>query len=402
MALVTYSTKPRGGVVHTLHLGEALHAIDEPVEVFALAEPGLGFFRATTVPHTLFPAPRWAPTLEDRVFRAVDALAEGLATLPLGDFDVIHVQDCIAARAATRVRDQGVAIPVVRTVHHVDDFTTPALVDCQHRSVVEPDHVLAVSEFWRAELTALYGVHAEVVYNGADGQRFTAPPAVDPFELRSRAGAVGRFLILTVGGIEPRKGSYELIEALAAVRMKVDPSPVLAVVGGHSFQDHRAYRERALQHAAELGLVIGRDIVLLGTVSDDELTGWYRAADGFVFPSVKEGWGIAVLEAMAAGLPVVASDIPVFREYLHHEVSALLPPAGNAVALADAIHRLVSDAALRGRLGKAGPQVSARFTWEASARRHAAVYRRLAAAGLRTSRQYSCRPGVLPTSPSPS
>ena len=103
---------------------------------------------------------------------------------------------------------------------------------------------------------------------------------------------------------------------------------MLAVVGGHSFQDYRAYRDAALAGLPELGLELGRDVVLLGTVSDDELPAWYRAADAFAFPSVKEGWGLAVLEALSAGLPVVASDIPVFREYLTDGRDALLvPPA---------------------------------------------------------------------------
>ncbi len=63
-------------------------------------------------------------------------------------------------------------------------------------------------------------------------------------------------------------------------------------------------------------LLFSDNVVLLGTVPDDELPSWYTAADVLAFPSTKEGWGLAVLEAMSAGLPVVASDLPVFREYL--------------------------------------------------------------------------------------
>ena len=92
---------------------------------------------------------------------------------------------------------------------------------------------------------------------------------------------------------------------------------MLAVVGGHSFQDYRAYRDRVLASLPGLGLRLDDDVVLLGTVPDAELPAWYAAADVLAFPSTKEGWGLAVLEAMSAGLPVVASDLPVFREYLH-------------------------------------------------------------------------------------
>ena len=70
---------------------------------------------------------------------------------------MLHTQDCISARAAARVRDAGAPVRVVRTVHHVDDFTTPALVECQRRSIVDPDLVLVVSEDWRTRLGDDYG-----------------------------------------------------------------------------------------------------------------------------------------------------------------------------------------------------------------------------------------------------
>ena len=129
---------------------------------------------------------------------------------------------------------------------------------------------------------------------------------------------------------------------------------VLAVVGGHTFFDYRAYRDGALARLPELGLVEGRDVLLLGTVSEADLGGWYRAADAFAFPSVKEGFGLVVLEALAAGLPVVASDIPVFAEYLRDGESALLVPPNDPAALAGALGRLAADPALRRRLADGG------------------------------------------------
>jgi glycosyltransferase involved in cell wall biosynthesis len=152
---------------------------------------------------------------------------------------------------------------------------------------------------------------------------------------------------------------------------------VLALVGGHSFRDHSAYRELVLRRAQELGLVEGNDLVNLGTVPDAELAGWYHAADAFVFPSVNEGWGLAVLEALATGLPVLATDIEVFREYLTDETALLVPPR-NAEKLASALVSLATDAHLRDRLARAGPEVAGRFTWEACATRHIAIYRAVA------------------------
>ncbi|HEY4939228.1 MAG TPA: MSMEG_0565 family glycosyltransferase [Actinomycetota bacterium] len=377
IALVTYSTRPRGGPVHTVELAEALQALGCPVHVFAIGDPGAGFFRALAVPHTIFPGPQSAGTLEERVFASVDALAAGLAAAVPGRFDVVHVQDCIASTAAMALREANPCLPLVRTVHHLDDFTTSALVNCQHRSVLEPDHLLVVSEFWRRALRDGYGVEATVVTNGVDAGRFAARNGATAQRsvLRDRAGADGRFLFLTVGGIEPRKGSLHLMEALAALKGELDPPPMLAVVGGHSFQDHAAYREGALARASDLGLT-ERDVVILGTVPDAEMPGWYQAADTFVFPSVKEGFGLVVLEAMAAGLPVVASDIPVFLEFLGGG-KALLARAGSSASLASAMRRAVTDRAERARLAAGGPALAAHFSWERTARQHLDFYERV-------------------------
>lgn len=373
VALVTYSTKPRGGVVHTLSLAEALTEAGADVTVVALGDPGQGFFRAVRTKYEIVPAPAAAETLEDRVFQSVDALAAGLSAMT-DRFDIFHTQDCIAARAAARVRDAGAGTPVVRTVHHVDDFTTQALIDCQRQAILEPDVVLVVSQHWRTLLKDEYGVDAGVVYNGVDRMRFGAISAERRRALRAEVGADDRFLFLAVGGIEPRKGSVHLLEALGRLKAEMNPSPVLAVVGGHSFQDYREYREAALGSLPALGLELDRDVVLLGTVADDELPAWYAAADALAFPSLKEGWGLAVLEAMSSRLPVVTSDIPVFREYLTPGRDALLVPAGDSDALAGVMRSLVDDDALRERLRTAGARVAARFTWEAAASRHLSLY----------------------------
>ena len=378
VGLVTYSVKPRGGVVHTLALAEALHAAGYPVRVIALGDPGAGFFRPVAAPFTIIAAPASLPTLEERVFANVDALAAGLGPLA-AEFPILHTQDCISARAACRVRD-GVAGPppvVVRTVHHVDDFTSPSLIDCQRQAILEPDRILVVSERWQQILADEYRTSAEVVHNGVDFTRFRSADPDLAAALRQRAGAADRPLILAVGGIEPRKGSDTLMAAIAALSRSAGRAgrrPVLAVVGGHSFQDYREYRDRVLSSLPGLGLRLDDDVVLLGTVPDAELPGWYAAADVLAFPSTKEGWGLAVLEAMSAGLPVVVSDLPVFREYLRPDQDALMVPVNDAAALAAALGTVLDDAALADRLRAAGYQVCARFTWDRCAAEHQRIY----------------------------
>jgi glycosyltransferase-like protein len=386
IALVSYSTKPRGGVVHTLSLGEALAARGVPVHVFALGAPGGSFFRPVDVPFTLIQAPDHLPTLQERVFASVDALEAGLGKVA-GDFDILHTQDCISARAAARVRDAGAEVTVVRTVHHVDDFTTPALIECQRQAILEPDRVIVVSNDWHERLRDEYGVASQIIHNGVDTARFGPIEARTRSELRRRAGVEQRFVFLAVGGVEPRKGSVHLFRALAelvraeqpgrggSTRGTVARRPALVIIGGHSFQDYTDYRESALARLGDLGLELGRDVILAGTVTDEELHHWYRSADALAFPSLKEGWGLAVLEAMSADLPVVSSDIAVLQEYLTDHVDAVLTRAGDAADLARGMREVMADAALRERLVRGGREVAQRFTWARAAAAHEDVYR---------------------------
>jgi glycosyltransferase involved in cell wall biosynthesis len=409
VGLITYSVKPRGGAVHTVHLAEALHAAGYPVRVIALGDPDVGFFRPVRAPVTIIPAPPHLPTLEERVFASVAALAEGLAPLAAA-YPVLHTQDCISARAACQVRTASHVRAVLRTVHHVDDFTSPSLIECQRQAILEPDRILVVSEHWRDLLYHEYGTKAQVVHNGVDAARFQAADPGQAGEVRQRAGAADRPLILSVGGIEPRKGSDTLVQAIAALKQaalkqaalkqaalkqaalkqaalkqaalkQAARDPVLAVVGGHSFQDYRPYRDRVLASLPGLGLRLDDDVVLVGTVPDAELPAWYAAADVLAFPSTKEGWGLAVLEAMSAGVPVVASDLPVFREYLTSGRDALLVPVDDAPALASALTAVLDDPDLAASLREAAFATAQRFTWARSAAEHQAIYASLALDG---------------------
>jgi len=375
VAVLTYSTQPRGGVVHSLSLAEALQAQGVDVCLVGLGPADGGFYRPTTVPIHLFPAVEEAGTLDEKVFASVDSLAEGLATL-VGSVDLLHAQDCISARAAARVRDAGAGLPVLRTVHHIDDFTTEALVHCQRRAVIEPDRLLVVSEQWRTIIRAEFGREADVVRNGVDPGRF--PPIDDERRraLRASVGGDTRPVLLTVGGVEPRKGSRELFRALSLLRDR-GADPVLVMLGGHSFQDYEAYRQAVLAELPAMGLELGRDIVQLGTVDETTLGEWFRSADALAFPSTKEGFGLVVLEAMAADLPVVASSIPVFAEFLTDGADALLPTVGDAGSIADALARVLTDTTLRATLVDGGRALVPQYSWQATAARHREVYQEM-------------------------
>ncbi len=390
VALITYSTKPRGGVSHTLALGEALHASGYPVLIVGLGDPAQGFFRPVAAPTLIVPAPAPPPDggLEAKVDANIDALEAALGDVA-ARYPVLHTQDCISARAAARVRDAALTTAaarptVVRTVHHVDDFDTEKLMDCQRQAILEPDLVLVVSRLWQQILAADYGVRAELAGNGVTVERFAT---VDPGlvrRLRQEVAPAGP-LILSVGGIEPRKGTDTLVRALARLRPAAPPGarsraqpPVLAVIGGHSFQDHRWYRDQVLAELPALGLTAGpgpgHDVIELGTVPDEEIPAWYQAADVLAFPSTKEGFGLAPLEAMAAGTPAIVSDLPVFAEWLQPGRDALQVPVGDDVALAAALDRVLTNENLAARLRAAGHRLATQHSWAAEAQRHQRLY----------------------------
>jgi glycosyltransferase-like protein len=377
IAMLTYSVKPRGGVVHAVAVAEALAGRGHEVELFALARAGETLFRPTRVPlrlvrHTPVDAP-----FDERIQAMLEAYTEGLRPR-LSGFDVIHSQDCLSANAALALRDEGVVDHVIRTVHHVDDFTSPSLVECQDRSIAAPDHVLCVSPPWVDRLAREYGVHAGLVPNGVDPRRFRPPRDRAERERARRAAGLGdRFTVLTVGGIEPRKGSITLLEGFAELRRTV-PDALLLIAGGTTLFDYRHELARFAERAGELGVT--EHVRRLGALDQDEIERLFRAADAFAFPSVKEGFGLAALEAVAAGLPLVASDLDVFRGFLADGESALLTPVGDAGALARALARVAHDEALRARLRAGGAQVVARHTWAASARAHERAYERMAVA----------------------
>ena len=167
IALLTYSTRPRGGVVHTLALAEALAASGNDVDVWSLGRGGdATFFRAVDprVGIRLVPFPD-GPTGEsvgERIIRSIAVLA---AAFDDSEYDIVHAQDCISANAVPRC---------VRTIHHLDTFTTPQLVACHEAAIRRPYAHICVSAAVAAEVRAGWGITATVIPNGVDAARFAA------------------------------------------------------------------------------------------------------------------------------------------------------------------------------------------------------------------------------------
>ena len=377
VAMLTYSVRPRGGVVHAIAVSEALAARGHEVELFAVGPPGARFFRAPRVPARVVEhTPPPDAGFDGRIAATIAAYRDGLRPLLRGGrFDVVHAQDCISANAALALREDGTIGAVLRTVHHVDEFRSPSLIACQIRSIAAPDRVLCVSAPWIARVREEFGVKAGLVGNGVDTARYRpARDAAERSAARAAAGLGDRLAILTVGGIEPRKGSLTLLDAFAAARRALpERRPVLLVAGGATLFDYRDEIDRFHARADALGL--DGDLRVLGPVEDAELERLYRAADVFALPSTKEGFGLAVLEALAAGLPAVVSDLDVFRGFLGDGDSALLARAGDPEALAAALVRVARDPALADRLRAGGRAVAQRHSWARVAAAHEAAYR---------------------------
>ncbi|MFC0447500.1 MSMEG_0565 family glycosyltransferase [Rhodococcus jostii] len=350
IALLTYSTKPRGGVVHTLALAEALARQGADVTVWSLGRGGDdAFFRkvdhAVTVRIVPFAA-RDGEDVGDRILRSIAVLAEAFTP---DAYDIVHAQDCISANAVGRC---------IRTIHHLDQFTTPSLAACHERAIVEPYARICVSEAVAAEVRAGWGLEPTVIPNGVDSARFEKA-AADEAGRRRWAGELGDY-VLAVGGIEPRKGSIDLVEAYALLR-RDRPDLRLVIAGGETLFDYRSYRDDFDTRCTQLGVQPN----ILGTVDDDALPALVAQATVFAFLSTKEGFGLAAMEALAAGVPVVARDLPVLREVFGSTVRF----ASTHQQMADALRR-PSDADQVDR----GRSLARAHSWDDAASAHLDFY----------------------------
>lgn len=382
IALFTYSTKPRGGVVHTLNLAEQLARLGHQVHIYALST-GEGFFRPVSVSYTLIPCSTVAgETMDEKVKRYISTYSQTLASMK-EDHDIYHAEDCISANALLELRNRGLVKFFIRTVHHVDDFTSQSLIDCQLKSILKPDHIIVVSKFWENELHSRYSLNPVVINNGVDVEKFRIPGADGIKEKAKESFSVGGCkVVLSIGGIEPRKNTLTILRAfsLANYYFKAKSERLVWLIGGgETLFDYRAYREKFFSEVTGLGLKLDEDIILLGNVADDSMVELYAAGDVFAFPSVKEGWGLVVLEAMASGLPVIASNIEPLIEYLRDgENSMLVPPLNNDM-LVERIMRVLLDAELRDKLVENGRKTAEAYSWGNTALRHEEFYMRILA-----------------------
>ncbi|HXJ19373.1 MAG TPA: MSMEG_0565 family glycosyltransferase [Polyangia bacterium] len=324
VGIFTYSTVPRGSVVHAAALADALTEAGWDATLYALHKDGRGFFRPLRARLRLVPAAPAPPTTAALVRQRAGELTDFLAAAG-ADHDVLHAQDCLSASGLLAAREAGVIhAPIARTVHHLEAFADAELSRCQNRSIRDVDFRFAVSRTTRHEVAAAFGFSCHLVGNGVDVDRLRL---LDPERLafwRTRlAGA--RPLVLAVGGVEPRKNSLRALQAFACFHAR-RPDARLWIAGGASALDHSAYRAAYDGALAELPPATRDAIVELGVLPEADLVALFALADVAMLPSLDEGFGLVALEALAAGVPLVASNRAPFTEFLDGGCATLVDP----------------------------------------------------------------------------
>ncbi|KQY37911.1 MULTISPECIES: glycosyltransferase family 4 protein [Nocardia] len=274
------------------------------------------------------------------------------------DFDVLHIHEPNApslSMLALKIAEG----PIVATFH---TSTTKSLVLSTFQGVLRPYHEkisgrIAVSELARRWQVEALGSDAVEIPNGVDVSAFALGEPLDGYP---RAGRT----VLFLGRYdEPRKGMDVLLGALPAL-IEHHPDVEILIVGRG---DEDRLRREAGEHAGHLRF--------LGQVSDAEKAAALRSADVYVAPNLGgESFGIILIEAMAAGTPVVASELDAFRRVLRDGTAGLLTPIGDSAALATAIDTLLTDDETRERLVSTATQVVAGYDWPVVAEQILRVY----------------------------
>jgi len=415
VAFLIYRGNPRcgGQGVYTRHLTRELVALGHSVEVFAgppwpELDEGVGFTPVPGLDLYREPDPFRVPHLREFRDRA-DALEFGvMCTAGFGepwayslrarklladrraDFDLVHDNQCLGSGMLGMIDD---GWPLLTTLHHpitVDRqlalshttngwqrFTTRrwfGFLRMQVRVARRLPAILTVSESSKRDIAAQMGVGTDrmsVVPVGVDQTVFRPRPGVQPVP--------GRLMVTSSSDV-PMKGLVPLLEAVAKLRTERE---VELVVIGRPRPGGRV--DQAIERLGLRGVVR-----CVSGISDDELARNYGEAQVAVVPSLYEGFSLPAIEAMACGVPLVATTGGALPEVAGRDgETALLVPPDDPGALAGAIGRLLDDADLRARLGAAGRErVLHRFTWQVTANGTADCYRAL----LARSGQASARP----------
>ena len=294
------------------------------------------------------------------------------AEVAFGRADVLHGPDFILPPA--------LGVPRVVTIHDLAFLTNPECAEPNlveylravvPRSLQRADRIIAVSQRTADDLVERLRVPRDkihVIHLGIDRAFTSAHDSEAERRLRERLGITQPF-ILAVGTIEPRKNYRSLIAAFAKATREPNGPPLMVIAGRTGWLYDGAFQ-------AVDDFDVRKRVVFLDFIPDEDLPTLYQAATALAMPSIYEGFGIPIIEAMASGTPVICSDAGPLPEVAGD--AALIVPVSSLDALADALYRVATDASLRRSLTDRGLARAQRFSWTEAARAHLTVYREVA------------------------
>lgn len=309
-------------------------------------------------------------------------------------YDVIHSHYWLSGKAGVWLR-RSWGIPLVHMFHtlgvmknrvarSVEEAETSRRVAIERQLLLAADSIVAATPLDRAQMVWHYGAALDrisVIPCGVDLDLFQPQLQVDT---RVQLGlSPQEQLLLCVGRMEPLKGMDCLIRALALLHARQpgwrDTLRVMLIGGGSEAQPDQWNTEqrRLATLRAELG--VADRVTFLGAQPQQRLPDYYAAADVVVVPSHYESFGMVALEALACGVPVVASNVGGLSYTIEDGRNGLLVPPDNPEALADQLERLLTDADLALTLRNAARQRAQSYAWSSVARRMIHLYRELIA-----------------------
>jgi glycosyltransferase involved in cell wall biosynthesis len=312
--------------------------------------------------------------------RSVQGYREFRSAVKRLDCDLVHIPNLFSV-------PRGLPCPYVMTVHDMlEHMSRPRTQNGLWRFLREEltRHVLegaarifAVSNFTKAEIEKHFAIppdHIEVVYNAIDERFLRGHASAADREMIAKRYQVTYPFLLYAGRVSPHKNVVRMIEAFSALKTELEKdqlySDLKLIIIGDDLSGNLDLRRTVVRSGVQ------NDVRFLGFVPIEVLRIFYDEAKIFVFPSLYEGFGLPPLEAMAHGTPVVTSNVSSLPEVVGR--AAVLVNPENVFEIMRALHRVLTDQALRERMKERSYQQAAKFSWETSVRRILEIYRQVA------------------------
>ena len=349
---------PGGVYIHISYLAHHFTRMGHEVKVIAPASKAISGFGDRFIP---IGSPRPIPSSGSITRITISPwLASGIKpVLERENFDIIHLHEPLMPMLCTTVLrlSKTANVGTFHACHGQPgyDFAKPFGRWILKKWFRKLDGKIAVSKPAREFVRGYFPGYYNIIPNGVDVDHFS--PDVSPIGEFSD----GKLNILFVGRLEKRKGVKYLLEAFRQVKQEIPDSRLIIVGPGTRL------RRRYEKHVMKNGL---KDVVFTGLVPYEELPRYYKAADVFCAPATgRESFGIILLEAMAVGKPIVASNIEGYANVVSHGVDGLLVPPADKESLAQALISLLADGSLRQKMGAKGRAKALEHSWEQIAKK---------------------------------